>query len=103
MKVVCIDNYYGEGFDEELFKYLKKADLPIFYKDNSYTYSPKDHTILITREGVNKTPFLQDEYRDLHTKDGEINVYLTKDLFDKYFIDIAKVRQEQIDSIINGE
>jgi hypothetical protein len=26
-----------------------------------------------------------------------------KDLFDKYFIDIAKLRQEQMDSILNGK
>jgi hypothetical protein len=92
MKVVCIENYYGEGLDEELFKYFKEADRPICYKEGIYTI--KDNTV----------EYSQTPYHILIIEGiGKINIHLTKDLFDKYFIELAEWRQNQMDSIINGE
>lgn len=114
LKAVCKLNYYGEGFDNEvgivseLEIYLRELNIPICYQKMKYNYFiksydnyPDSYNIIIPKEVVIKTPVLQDEYTDLHTENGEMHIHLSIILFNKYFIDLSKLREQQINEIFD--
>lgn len=87
MRALCIDNYYGEFFEEKNIEIvLKGINMPIFYKNNSYNLEYLEDNMKVSTDVI---------YNE------SIDITLTEEQFSKYFIDVAKTRQEQIDSIIN--
>lgn len=91
MRTLCIDNYYGEFFEEKDIEIvLRGVNMPIFYKDKLYNLEYLEDYIEVSTDGI-------DKYGDFV---GTITVHFNEEQFLKYFIDIAKTRQKQIDSIL---
>lgn len=92
MRALCIDNYYGEYLDEpNISLVLKGINMPIFYKDISYNLEYLEDYIKVSTDGIDKNGDFV----------GRVTITFDKEQFLKYFIDVAKTRQEQIDSIIH--
>ena len=103
MKVVCIQNFYGEGFDSVLEEELRKTNMPIFHKGVSYPFRQlNDYDIWIvniTKEEVDRNIHLKSEYTDLH-ENGTIDIHFLPSIFNKYFISVDDWREKQLNSLI---